>query len=436
MTTSGSVPDLRISTEGRRSSGETPCTRHFVGVQLCHDSPRLQGVLVRTWGRGLMSVVDVVASSRCRDGRIRDIVSLAVDAAGTQRSGNRRPALELAELAAEAVAPLIHRLGPDPTSLRAIGLLDFDHWIRDPLGGTSNVACCDTALLAKLTGLTVIDDFPARDLAHGGRGGPCEAVGAWLLLSDRGLIPGRVIRGLVDLDQTLRLFLLPPRQAVQLPSQLLCYQLGPGLSLLDGIVDQMTGGQARFEVKENLAVQARSIPELIRLWQQVCPATPTDWTPEGADAGPLLQVLDEQPGLAARGLPDVLCSAIHWLAQQVATCVQQHLPRSLPVGQVVLGGPANQHPFLLRQIRQQIPQVDVVSMDDLVACSGAWRSTAAAVLAMLHVDQVPGNSPSLTGAQAPRLLGRVTPGSPGNWHRVLSDMASTLPDKMTLRSAI
>ena len=91
-------------------------------------------------------------------------------------------------------------------------------------------------MLAKLTGLTVVDDLPARDLAHGGRGGPCEAVGAWLLLSDRGIMPGRVIRALVDLNQTTRLFLLPPRQPVQLPPQLVCYELGPGLSLLDGIM--------------------------------------------------------------------------------------------------------------------------------------------------------------------------------------------------------
>ncbi len=87
-------------------------------------------------------------------------------------------------------------------------------------------------------------------------------------------------------------------------------------------------------------------------------------------------------------------------------------------------------------IRQQLPEVNVTAMDDLVVSTQQWRAPAAALLGMLHVDQIPMNSASLTGTDTPRILGRITPGAPGNWHRVLGDMADTLPDKVTLRSAI
>ena len=35
-----------------------------------------------------------------------------------------------------------------------------------------------------------------------------------------------------------------------------------------------------------------------------------------------------------------------------------------------------------------------------------------ALLALFHLDQVPGNVRSVTGAEVPRVLGRLTPGSP------------------------
>ena len=77
-----------------------------------------------------------------------------------------------------------------------------------------------------------------------------------------------------------------------------------------------------------------------------------------------------------------------------------------------------------------------MAVNDQMATTESWRAPAAALLSMLHVDQVPMNTPALSGTDAPRVLGRITPGSPGNWHRVLGDMAETLPEKVTLRSAI
>ncbi len=410
--------------------------RYFIGLQLCQGTSTIYGALVRVWGRGLLAVTDVIASSCCRDNRIRTVWATDHETAEPGVPIHHGSAADLAELAAEAVAPLIHRLTADATSLRTISLLGFGKWYVDSLNHATYVPCCDTAMLAKLTGLTVIDDFPARDLAHGGLGGPCEAAGAWLLLSDRGVLPGRVIRALVDVNETVRLFLLPPRQSVQLPSQLVCFELGPGLSLFNGVIRCLAPGQPPFDVKDNLSVQGRRIPKLVRQWQQHLDRNPTHWTPYGIDPDPFIEALGDWPSPTQTRLPDTLCSAIHLMVEQIGRCVKERLPRALPVGQMILGGPISHHAFLMRQLKQTLPEVHVIPMEDLVATTDEWRASAAALLGMLHIDQVPTNSPALTGADAPRILGRITPGSPGNWHHVLDDMADTLPDKMTLRSAI
>jgi hypothetical protein len=183
-------------------------------------------------------------------------------------------------------------------------------------------------------------------------------------------------------------------------------------------------------------VQGRRVAELIRHWEGSQPDLPVNWTPSGADAVPLLRILRDWPPTARLATSDVLCSAIHLIAHRIADCVQQHLPRSLPVGQLVLSGPIRQHAFLIRQIQSLLPALDVVTIDDRVATTDSWRAVAAALLGMLHLDQIPANSPALTGAEAPRVLGRISPGAPANWHAVLADLSATLPEKMTLRSAV
>ena len=102
----------------------------------------------------------------------------------------------------------------------------------------------------------------------------------------------------------------------------------------------------------------------------------------------------------------------------------------------MVGGPIRQHPFLQRLIHQYLPEIDVLPIDDLVATGDSWRPAAAALLGLFQLDQLPANSTALTGCETPRILGRISPGAPANWHQVLADLAETLPDKVTLRNAV
>ena len=63
-------------------------------------------------------------------------------------------------------------------------------------------------------------------------------------------------------------------------------------------------------------------------------------------------------------------------------------------------------------------------------------AATAALLAMLHIDQVPGNLPMFTGAAAPRVLGRLTPGGAQSWNRLLRDLAFVRPLVTPLRAVI
>jgi hypothetical protein len=64
------------------------------------------------------------------------------------------------------------------------------------------------------------------------------------------------------------------------------------------------------------------------------------------------------------------------------------------------------------------------------------QAAAAAILALLFLDQTPANSPRITGVEVPRVLGRLTPGSPTHWNALLREVAGGKGAIMSLRSAL
>jgi anhydro-N-acetylmuramic acid kinase len=133
---------------------------------------------------------------------------------------------------------------------------------------------------------------------------------------------------------------------------------------------------------------------------------------------------------------DVLCTATHLVAETIALVVRQHLPQDAKIDEVLITGGGEQNGMLLREIAMRLPRVPLARIGDLGLPSEAVGAAAAAILALLHVDQVPANRPEITGADTARVLGRLTPGSPQNWQRLLAEMATCRPAARCLRSAL
>jgi anhydro-N-acetylmuramic acid kinase len=141
-------------------------------------------------------------------------------------------------------------------------------------------------------------------------------------------------------------------------------------------------------------------------------------------------------GERSLSLADLLCTAVHFIADRLANHIKRQLPRSHPVGELLLSGPGRCHRFLRRALQQRLPEVRLLSVDDSGIPSEYLPAAAAALLAQLHTDLIPANCSSLTGTRAPRILGRLTPGDPAIWHRLLAQMAESLPQKVPLRNAV
>jgi anhydro-N-acetylmuramic acid kinase len=281
--------------------------------------------------------------------------------------------------------------------------------------------------------MNVIDAFPARDLAAGGQGGPLTVLAEHALLGDP-----RLSRLLVDLGRTTRLSYLGAGTARRGPPRLFSFDVGPGMLLIDLLTERLTNGEQLFDPGGRLAVQGQRLVPLLEHWlaDPYFRRSIPRWHPRGVRPERFLFDALQKAVEGGWSVRDLLCTATHFVAESVAQAAARDLPDDVPIEQMVVTGGGQQNGMLLRELGILFPGVPIVRTADLGIEGDVLAPACTAVLALFHVDQVPGSLPEVTGAEVARVLGRLTPGSPQSWQRLLSTMHGSRPVVRPLRSAI
>lgn len=330
----------------------------LLGVAIESRPARVVAVRVRSAGFGLESRFEILAGVQCE---LPADVSELLERLEAGSLSSTELALLSTSLTTAAISlsqELLVDVGAEFPL--ALGITDPGCWqiTAGEVHGYSSL--CDAAALAEATGLSVIDAFPARDLALGGRGGSLDALPLWLLLHD-----ARRARLVVDLRDIVRLTYLPASCEASGASRVATFELP---------LDAMTADANQLA------------------WQQV--------------------------------------------AEEILKTVAQRVPRRPPLGQLVFAQESADSEMLRPRLAEQLADVSHVTVQDL-GVPPDWLSAACtAGLAMLHVEQIPAGGILQTGASAARVLGRLTPGTPHNWRRLLKLLAEHQPTTMSLRSAM
>lgn len=427
---SAATPPAASSRAGPRSAAP----RYVLGVFIGDACRAVEVALLPTQGRGYDARLEpAIHGRRLIPPAVADLYRRVVKG---PIQGSHLPLLatELAQVAAVAVMELLAEQGLSAEQTLAIGLHDPGLWTSADDGPRLFTGLCDPARLAEATGVTVVDELPARDLSKGGRGGPILALGRWLLLAERKLWKPRTARALIDLGETTRVMWLPGRVVGAEPPAIVASDVAPGLRLLVPLAEQIRAGEDAESGGGSFAVQGRVAAELLADWQALLPALPP-WQPEGVPADAWLARGTERALAQKLPVRDLLCTATHLIASAAAAAVKQ-LPGSPKLAEVILAGAGRHNGFLLRELATLLAPLTLTPLPEDSPANDALDAAAAAVMALLHIDQAPGSLPSLTGVAVPRLLGRLTPGAPANWHRVLAEMADHRPEVMALRNAV
>jgi anhydro-N-acetylmuramic acid kinase len=407
--------------------------RWLVGLRGASKCDRIDAALVCIRDRGLAAQVELAAT---RTAQVPPGIAALFDAVSGPASGNVSSLLKLRTQLAEVQAPLVLELlrdcpGGGSSRVMAVGVDDPGVWEYSRNEPTGYTGLCDPARLAEATGLNVIDAFPARDVAAGGQGGPLTALTQWLLLHDS--LRSRV---LLDLGRSTRLTYLPAARIGRAETRVLSFDVCPGGSLLDSLAQRLTGGQHACDPGGRMAVQGKRIAALVEHWTTNpyfdCP--PPRWHPHGV---PPDQFLSDALHLAVASnwsVRDILCTATHFIAETVARTLQR-LPEGVQIDEIVVTGGGQQNGMLLHEIARLVER-PLLRLDDLGFPAGSVDAAAAAVLAMFHLDQVPANPTSITKSATPRLLGRLTGGSPQSWQLLLETCAGGSSHLRPLRTAV
>ena len=365
----------------------------------------------------------------------------------------------LVDIQEETVRELLTTAHVAPSDLFAIGVHDPGVWLFEDdsdmdvikslrIGNIDNqgkilrnikpVFCeplSDTTALAARTGYNVFDAFPAMDLSVGGQGGPFLPLPYWAMLHSF-----ERHRLLLDLGQEARITFLP-NSSYGCKSQIGYGSAGACGSLIDPIVQALTDGEQSYDDGGRLAAQGEKLPELreflARLEGLDVPATPSHWSPLASFlAARQMSEIFGQVRLKNWSLRDVLCTVAESVACRIARAVRLQFGPMLTDAEMLVTGGGRLHGILMKKLRAELgcekpllPETSGVTPDTLDA-------SAIAVLTSLAVNQIPCNLPQLTGAETDRVLGRIIPGSPQNWHKLVQLMATVKPAVRSLRSAV
>ena len=260
------------------------------------------------------------------------------------------------------------------------------HWVDNgAVRGTLQLG--QPAWIAERTGLPVVSDLRARDVAAGGQGAPLAGLldALWLDGGTAALNLG----GIANIA-------VPGRRP-------LAYDTGPGNALLDaaaaltGRGAQDTDGAlaARGEVRADLLNALLADPHYRR-------EPPKSTGKEHFHAEYLRRHLAAVPPVADA---DLLATLTELTAATAAAECRAHAVR-----RVVASGGGVRNPSLLAALRTQLGEIELLVSDELGMPASGKEAYLAALLGFLAANGLPGNLPATTGARGPRILGSFTPG--------------------------
>lgn len=311
---------------------------------------------------------------------------------------------DLAEAQAALLQRVVSRAGKYLDRVLAVAVSDPGISRSDFDGRPTRVDLCHATRLAELSGMSVIDALPQRDLEVEGSGQQLDALPIWLVNADRGDRVSSENRSFINLE-TGRVYWLPASDGSDSELPEIQTVVVNELSWLNDISAKLSKGDL-----EKFYCQGKQVDAAIASLNPHGPSTERTIQPT----------------------PDVVRSLVVSSVERLLAAWDSFGP----LKRVIVVGSESMTRCVINRLNQVNPGLAVMADPLMGSSSNQINSVATAILGVLHVDQMPGNVPALTGAESQRILGRLTPGSPANWRQLIRSMADAQPPTMKLRDAV
>ncbi len=351
---------------------------------------------------------------------------------------------DLSETQAAVIEKLKCEAGKYVDRVLAVTVNDPGLWIRDFDGRESYSPLCDATQLAETSGVSVIDALPARDLAVNGSGRRLEAIPYWLMFADRDRRVANQNCALVTLGKQNRLYRLPPSDGLdaEVPDIRVAESLG--FSFLDTLLQNFFPDHPNLAYVDQMYAAGRQMPELRKYWEdavdellEISNSNPNNQgDAEGLLNQRMIEIAEEFINRTSDSLAHVIRTAISWTLDLLLEQVQNAPGPRRSFNELFVSCSPLYEASVTNELTQRLKDCKISLTSQPPFGYRHLEPIVAAIHGLLHIDQMPGNVPWLTGADSQRILGRLTPGRPSNWRQLLRVMADFHPAPMKLRDAV
>jgi anhydro-N-acetylmuramic acid kinase len=312
--------------------------------------------------------------------------------------------VELGALFGEAALRVAETAGVDPTEIEGIGShgQTVGHYPEPETRGTLQIA--DPSVIHARTGIPVVADFRAADLAEGGQGAPLTPFLHHVALSGEG-----ETRAVLNIGGFTNLTYLPASGRAE---EVIAFDPGPGNALLDRVARWASGGEQRFDRDGALAAAGEVCEPVLEalLGDPYFAQPPPKSTGHEHFDAPFFERARDAVQHRGGDVADVAATVTALTVESVVRSVG-FLPEP-PRRWIVYGGGVL-NPVLMERLRRRLAPAVLEISDQHGLPAAALEAVAFAVLGYCGARGIPSNLPAATGAVRAVVLGSATP--PGSF---------------------
>lgn len=316
----------------------------------------------------------------------------------------------LGEIYAKSALSVIEKAGMKPEEIDVIGSHGQTIWHApipespDGIPVAYTVQIGEGSVIAERTGILTVSDFRVADMAAGGQGAPLVPFSEYLLYRrEKETILLQNIGGIGNMT------VMP---AGAKPRDVFAFDTGPGNMIIDAVISAVTGGEKTYDAGGETAAKGRVCNALLDIlkeepyYRQPLPKT-TGREHFGVQyTEKILSWWKENP----IPVEDLLATVTDLTACSIADAYERYVLPKYRASEIIVGGGGSYNATLLRFMKERFAPhgVAVRTQEDLGLSSDAKEAVAFALMADCCMRGKANTLPSVTGAEHPAVMGKIS----------------------------
>ncbi|MDY3360325.1 MAG: anhydro-N-acetylmuramic acid kinase AnmK [Clostridium celatum] len=257
----------------------------------------------------------------------------------------------------------------------------------------------EPAIIAYETGVKVVSNFRVMDMASGGEGAPLVPYSEYIIYgSDEENIALQNIGGIGNVT------VIPKGGDI---NSIFAFDTGPGNMIIDEVCQRLfkLNYDEDGKIAANGEIQNDILDDLMsHSYINAFPPKTTGREEFGQ------QFVDKLLKKYNNKKPeDILSTVTMFTAKSIAVNYKNFIMNKVNLNKVIIGGGGAHNKTLLSYLKNELPNVSIVTQDDIGLSSDAKEAIAFVILGNETLNNNFSNVPSATGAKEKVILGNITP---------------------------